>query len=130
MSEVENATTSLAASNRPTVAEGVMFPTAIEVVTFIFEVSIWNVDPSSEALEFPTVVAEVNLTTLLLVPETETELPDDPDDPDDPLIPEDPEDPEDPAAPLTPDDPDDPEDPAEPAVPLAPDPASAISSIN
>lgn len=127
---MENATTSFAASNRPVVAEGVMFPTATDVVTLSLEVSIWNVDPSSDALEFPTVEAEVNLTTLLLVPETETELPEDPEDPEDPLIPDDPEDPELPAAPLAPDEPEDPDEPAEPAVPLAPDPARAISSMN
>ena len=53
---------SLSASKRPTVADGVMLPTATEVVTFSFDVSIWNVVPLSDAFEFPTVEALVNLT--------------------------------------------------------------------
>ena len=53
---------SLEASNRPVVPDGVMLPTATEVVTFSFEVSIWNVVPSSEAFELPILEALVNLT--------------------------------------------------------------------
>jgi len=56
-----------------------------------------------ENAELPTVVAEVNLTYVLLVPETETddpEVPAVPDCPEDPVCPEDPLAPEVPEVPL------------------------------
>ena len=71
--------------------------------------------PFSAIIESPIVEADVNLTILLLVPETVTDVPDvpeDPDVPDAPAAPDVPEDPDVPAAPDVPEDPDVPDDPA------------------
>jgi len=134
LSEVEKATTSFCASILPTTAEGLIFPTAIEVVTLRLDVSIWNVVPSSDAFEFPMVEALVNLTTLLFVPDTLIEVPevpdvpDTPEDPDVPVSPEVPDvpvNPEEPDVPVNPDVPEDPEEPVDPEEPDVPeDPVS------
>jgi hypothetical protein len=59
--------------------------------------------PSSVVAEFPTVDALVNLTNVLLVPDTDTDVPELPLEPEEPLVPEDPLDPLEPDVPLVPD---------------------------
>lgn len=77
--------------------------------------------------DVPIVLGDVNLTSLLVVPDktmdeplvpAEPELPEVPDDPEDPDSPEDPELPE---VPLDPDEPDPPEDPELPELPEVPE---------
>ena len=98
----------------PTTATVTAFPTLIVV-------------PSSVIVELPIVVALVNLATVLFVPETATDVPEEPLEPDVPelpLVPEEPLEPdvpELPLVPLEPDVPDEPEVPDEPLVPLEPE---------
>jgi len=68
--------------------------------------------PFSAIIESPIVEADVNLTILLLVPETVTDVPD---------VPEDPDVPEPPVAPDVPDEPDVPDDPDVPVPPDVPE---------
>ena len=81
----------------------------------------------SYIIESPIVEAEVNLTILLFVPDTVTDVPDVPEEPDVPEapaapdVPEEPDVPEAPAAPDVPEEPDVPEAPAAPDVPEEPD---------
>ena len=72
---------------------------------------IVTVVPSSVIVELPTVDAEVNLTKVLFVPDTDTDVPDVP------LVPEEPEVPEEPFEPDEPDVPEEPLEPLEPEVP-------------
>jgi len=87
---------------------------------------IVTVVPSSVIDESPTVDVEVNLTTLLLVPDVVIDVPEEPEvplDPEEPLVPEEPLDPLDPDVPLVPLDPEEPDvpvDPEEPDVPEEP----------
>jgi hypothetical protein len=73
--------------------------------------------PSSVVAEFPTVDALVNLTNVLLVPDTDTDVPLVPDEPLEPEVPAVPDEPE---LPLVPDEPEDPLLPLEPEDPLDP----------
>ena len=88
---------------------------------------IVTVVPSSVIDESPTVDDDVNLTTLLLVPDVVIDVPEEPFDPlepdvpDEPFDPLEPEVPEEPFDPLEPEVPEEPFDPELPDVPLVPE---------
>ena len=82
---------------------------------------IVTVVPSSVIDESPTVDDDVNLTTLLLVPDVVIDVPEEPLEPDEPEVPEEPLVPEEPDEPEVPEEPDVPEEPLEPDEPDEPD---------
>ena len=106
-----------------------------EPLTCVSELTVTKL-PSSLMFVSPISVAEVNLTNAFIVPETDTEVPDEPevplvpDEPSEPLVPDVPLDPlvpDVPAVPELPEEPDvplvplEPSEPLEPEVPLVPD---------
>jgi hypothetical protein len=105
--------TSFVALIKPTVV-GVAVPTPKAPVNE-------TVVPSSVIDEFATVVADANLTTLFVVPDTVTEVPEEPLEPEEPLVPDEPDDPLEPDVPLDPEEPLEPEVPEEPLEPEEPD---------
>ena len=99
----------------------VKLPVITKLPVTIALLPILTVVPSSVIFELPTVEPPVNLTTVLFVPDTDTEVPDVPLEPEEPDVPLEPEEPLVPLDPELPDVPEEPDVPDEPLVPDVPD---------